>query len=352
MNASWKIGWRVDQTWVKNNRDAEYHLFGIPIWDQDTPTFAGALHLLALALSDNALLGYNSADGIWQQRIPPGQNEMPLKWNKKAENMCIVRETTASVVSEASITTRQFNKDFRRVMNNADYFKTATIHAVRRALGAVVDGSPGLDAHKTQEIYGQDYVAHITRVDTVNSLLGNEPDTRLADYFQGFGQFNERGLPSELPAEWLIELQYGPTLMEIDREIEVAKACGSAKEIKNLEKRKKNEQKKMYTAELKKFQVEWVQKRQEWNIMTRGKLSPDVTERITKKRALCNVMPELGRLVKRMSSDKPLTFDDKLQVTKDLHALSTRDDDVVYLPGGEPVDGCCPASTCGASINQ
>jgi hypothetical protein len=206
--------------------------------------------------------------------------------------------------------------------------------------------------HKTQEIYGQDYVAHITRVDTVNSLLGNKPDTTLADYFQGFGQFNERGLPSELPAERLIELQYDPTLMEIDREIEVAKACGSAKEIKNLEKRKKNERKKMYTAELKKFQVEWVQKRQEWKILTRGKLSPDVTERTTKKRALCNVMPELGRLVKRMSSDKPLTFDDKLQVTKDLHALSTRDDDVVYLPGGEPVDGCCPASTCGASIDQ
>ncbi|KAL4861066.1 hypothetical protein BDV12DRAFT_191321 [Aspergillus spectabilis] len=256
-------------------------------YDQDTPTFAGALHLLALAFSDNALLGYNSADDIWQQRIPPGQNKMPLKWNKKAGNMCIVRETTASVVN------------FRRVMNNADYFKTATIHAVRRALGAVVDEKYSraqvaqVLTHKTQEIYGQDYVAHITRVDTVNSLLGNEPDTRLADYFQRFGQFNERGLPSELPAE-----------------------------------------------------------QQEWNIMTRGKLSPDVIERITKKRALCNVMPELGRLVKRMLSDKSLTFDDKLQVIKDLHALSTRDDDVVYLLGGEPVDGCCPASTCGASINQ
>jgi hypothetical protein len=85
-------------------------------------------------------LGYSSADDIWEQRIPPGQNEMELKWNKKAEDLCIVRETTATVVSEASITTRQFNEDFRRVMNNADYFKTATIHAVRRALGAVVDG--------------------------------------------------------------------------------------------------------------------------------------------------------------------------------------------------------------------
>ncbi|KAL2782864.1 hypothetical protein BJX66DRAFT_330974 [Aspergillus keveii] len=276
MNAPWKIGWRVNQTWVKNNRDAEYHLFSIPIWDQDTPTFTSALYLLALALSNNALLGYSSADDIWEQRIPP-----------------------------ASITTRQFNEDFRRVMNNTDYFKTTTIHAVRRALGAVMDKKYSraqvaqVLTYKTQEIYRQDYVAHITRVDTVNSLLGNKPDTTLADYFQGFGQFNKRGLPSELPAERLIKLQYDPTLMEIDR-----------------------------------------------------KLSPDVTERTTKKRALYNVMPELGRLVKRILSDKPLTFVNKLQVTKDLHALSTRDNNIIYLPGGEPVDGCYPASTYGASINQ
>jgi hypothetical protein len=114
--------------------------FGIPIWDQDTPTFAGALHLLALALADNAIFGYSSADEIWQQSIPPGENELRLQWNKEAENRCIVRGITATEDSEAAMTKAQFHNDFRRVMNNADYFKTATIHAVRRALGAVVNG--------------------------------------------------------------------------------------------------------------------------------------------------------------------------------------------------------------------
>ncbi|KAL2782402.1 hypothetical protein BJX66DRAFT_199881 [Aspergillus keveii] len=191
-NAPWRIGWRVDQTWVKNNRNAEYRLFGIPIWDQDTPIFAGALPLLALALTDNALYGYKSADEVWQQRIPPGEKELALKWNEEAENRCIVRGITATKVSEASMTKAKFHDDFRRVMNNADYFKTATIHALRRALGAVVDEKytraqvAQVLTHKSQEIYGQDYVAHITRVDTVNSLLGKEPDTTLADYFQGF----------------------------------------------------------------------------------------------------------------------------------------------------------------------
>jgi hypothetical protein len=63
-------------------------------------------------------------------------------------------------------------------------------------------------------------------------------------------------------------------------------------------------------------------------------------------------MPELGRLVKRMSSDEPLTFEEKLEVTKDMHAHYMRDFDVIYLPGGEPVDGCCPVSTCGKSMSQ
>jgi hypothetical protein len=189
-------------------------------------------------------------------------------------------------------------------------------------------------------------------VDTVNSLLGNKPDTTLADYFQGFSQFHERGLPCELPAERLTELKCDPVLIEIDREIEVAKAYGTAEEIQNLERKRKNERRKIYAAELRNFQTEWVQERQEWKILTRGKLSPDVTERTTEKQALCNVMPELGRLVERMSSDEPLTFREKLEVTKDLHALCMRDVDVVYLPGGEPVNGHCPASTCGKFINE
>jgi hypothetical protein len=122
----------------------ESRRFGIPIWDQDTPIFAGALPLLALALTDNALYGYKSADEVWQQRIPPGEKELALKWNEEAENRCIVRGITATKVSEASMTKAKFHDDFRRVMNNADYFKTATIHALRRALGAVVDGKPNI----------------------------------------------------------------------------------------------------------------------------------------------------------------------------------------------------------------
>ncbi|KAL4982106.1 hypothetical protein BDW68DRAFT_192433 [Aspergillus falconensis] len=152
---------------------------------KDTPIFAGILHLLALALADNAIFGYSSADKIWQQRIPP-----------EAENRCIVRGITATKDSEAAMTKAQFHNDFRRVMNNADYFKTATIHAVRRALGAVVNG---------------------------------------------FSQFHERGLPCELPAEYLTELKYDPVLIEINHEIEVAKAYGTVEEIQNLKRKRKNE---------------------------------------------------------------------------------------------------------------
>jgi hypothetical protein len=63
-------------------------------------------------------------------------------------------------------------------------------------------------------------------------------------------------------------------------------------------------------------------------------------------------MPKLGQLVKRILSDKPLTFKEKLEVIKDMHAHYMQDFDVIYLPGGEPVDGRCPVSTCSKFINQ
>jgi hypothetical protein len=77
-------------------------------------------------------------------------------------------------------------------------------------------------------------VAHITRVDTVNSLLGKEPNTTLADYFQGFSQFNKRGLPCKLLAEKVIKLKATPSLLEINKEINYAKANRDAKKTRNL----------------------------------------------------------------------------------------------------------------------
>ncbi|KAG2005119.1 hypothetical protein GB937_009078 [Aspergillus fischeri] len=63
-------------------------------------------------------------------------------------------------------------------------------------------------------------------------------------------------------------------------------------------------------------------------------------------------MPELGRLVEVISSDKPLEFELKRLVVEDLVIHCQRDYDVVYLPRWEPVKGRCPAHGCGQVMEE
>lgn len=93
-----------------------------------------------MALADGALKGFSTPADVFEQRIPSGQDEFPLKWTEEAQERCIVRSVTAHRVSEDPLTKEQYGQDFRKIFNSAGYWKNATIHAVRRALGAVIDG--------------------------------------------------------------------------------------------------------------------------------------------------------------------------------------------------------------------
>ena len=165
VNDPWKIGWRLNQQFVKNNEDPEntvyaalyftiifmdcecvriliskFIRFGTAIWDCNEPIYSGALYLLALALADNALYGFSSSEEVFEQRIPEGQDELVLRWNEEAEDRCIAREITAEGVSEDPLTKETYHADFRKILNIAGYLITATVHAMRRNLGAAVKG--------------------------------------------------------------------------------------------------------------------------------------------------------------------------------------------------------------------
>ena len=114
--------------------------FGTAIWDCNEPIYSGALYLLALALADNALYGFSSSEEVFEQRIPEGQDELVLRWNEEAEDRCIARGITAEGASEDPLTKEAYHADFRKILNNAGYFLTATVHAMRRNLGAAVQG--------------------------------------------------------------------------------------------------------------------------------------------------------------------------------------------------------------------
>jgi hypothetical protein len=87
----------------------------------------GAL-LLALAFAARALHGFNSLDDLWQQGIPSGENELPLRWNDEMLNMRVT-----------SLSRDRFRRIFKSTLANAVYLCSSSIHQIRQHLGQQVD---------------------------------------------------------------------------------------------------------------------------------------------------------------------------------------------------------------------
>jgi hypothetical protein len=97
--------------------------------------------LLALAITDKALFGYNSLDALLEQKIPLGQDELPLRFNDDALDRFIFRRwTLADGITEDKMPKSAFWDMFRRTMRKAGYLCGTSMHSIRRQLGKKVDG--------------------------------------------------------------------------------------------------------------------------------------------------------------------------------------------------------------------
>ncbi|PYH76431.1 hypothetical protein BO82DRAFT_347115 [Aspergillus uvarum CBS 121591] len=346
----WRVGWRVDQQFVKNNKDPENTMFGTALWECDEPIYSGALYLVALALADKALFGFTTPEEFFEQRIPEGQNELVLRWNDEARNRCIIRSATAEGVSEDPMTKESYQADFRRIMAAACYYVTATVHAMRRALGAAVEEKYSLThtaqilTQKSTAVFGNNYLADCSSVDATNTVRRKPVEHAHVEYFQGFGQFHEAGLPRRLPFEEEQSIGADPRLQAKLKEI-----CDvlDGEESKRIHKEHMVLRREIYSKRLQQYQSEWVQSRRDWKILTRGRERSDQKQQVAEKQVLCKLMPELGRLAAIISSNAPLSFDEKASVVRDLYTQCLRDFTVVYRPGEEPVQGRCPVASCG-----
>jgi hypothetical protein len=77
-------------------------------------------------------------------------------------------------------------------------------------------------------------------------------------------------------------------------------------------------------------------------IQSRGKISQDRSAATSRAQTLFYIMPERTRLADMIKSTEPRTREQKLQAVQDILYLSTRNFEVMYRPGEEPVDGACP----------
>lgn len=126
-------------------------------------------------------------------------------------------------------------------------------------------------------------------MDVFNALTGKPADNTHIDYFQGYSQFHEHGLPRRLPIEEEQKIDADPQLVTKATEIRNAESDDDIKRLKrdyNILKRK------IYAMMFQQFQSEWVQNQRDWTILTRGRERPDLVEETAGKQALCKLMPE------------------------------------------------------------
>jgi len=178
----WRLIYKVDQRFVKNNWDPEnisyvIELFRLPsftlsslprsclpFWlrfyirtyilthclnfsfgaageEHKKFIYNDAAFLFALAIADKSLFGYESLDDLREQEIPSNKNEIKLEYNPEALDRPILRKCTqAGGVLNEPMPKKAFLRIFGSTLKNTGYFCNTSIHAIRRYIGKKVDG--------------------------------------------------------------------------------------------------------------------------------------------------------------------------------------------------------------------
>jgi hypothetical protein len=134
--------------------------------------------------------------------------------------------------------------------------------------------------HLTQadpRVFGASYVANCSSVEGLAAFLGESTDHRHIDYFQGLERFREPGLPGKLPAdrtESLTEsLKRDPRFLELEQEVQrLEKAQADQATLGKAKRKLSRYRSSQYQKALVAYQKEWVCRRKELKILSRGKL--------------------------------------------------------------------------------
>lgn len=118
--------------------------FGAAAKDHHRLFYNDAGFLLAMAIADGALFGYESLADVQEQRIPDGDNELVLRFKDSALEQPLLRRCTKKDgVTNQPMARDTFTDIFRKMLLSAGYFCGTSIHAIRRQLGKCVDGKRG-----------------------------------------------------------------------------------------------------------------------------------------------------------------------------------------------------------------
>ena len=103
------------------------------------------------AIADHAIWGINSFEDLWRLQIPPGEDELILRWNDSAEALTMLRNATMQHgVTEEPLPERIFDHILKSVLILLGYLGNATVHAIRRYLGKKVNSKWSQEMNRKQ----------------------------------------------------------------------------------------------------------------------------------------------------------------------------------------------------------
>ena len=197
------------------------------------------------------------------------------------------------------------------------------------------------------------YTANTSSVDGKSAFLDEPAQHDHVNYFQSFKRFQEKGLPTSLPAEKMAEMQHDARYVELQKEIEQLQHTKAAKgKITAAQNKLRSYRDSLSKVTLQRYQVEWVQKRRDWKVATRGKQRSEAHQQTDLLRILGQIKPERNRLARMMILDDVFSEQQRQQVIADLCSLASWDCTTIYLPGEAPINDVCPGLGCGRRMRR
>ncbi|RHZ51559.1 uncharacterized protein CDV56_105238 [Aspergillus thermomutatus] len=312
--------------------------------------------LLEMAIQDGAFRHIDSLDTL-KRWNPDHKEPIPLLWASSVAKEPVLRTVTRfGGISKRPWTRECFCSLFRAVVINAGYPEIITIHTLRRGLANRLD-KVATDAERSQvltqkdpNVFGRSYIDSTSALSTMDVFLGEAMRLDHIEYLRGVGKYRAIGYPRHLPAQRQHAIQQNQDLQELEKRLQELHVQQKANDDDSDSYEDKDDDDSDVDeadadAKLAQYRKEWIESRVETQVKSGGKATEAIVYNdIT--RCLFKAQPERQHLAEMIPSDKLLSYQEMLSAVESLLSLCTKDYNVFYRPGQEPLNGRCPVGDC------
>ncbi|KAM0187041.1 hypothetical protein ACHAPI_011359 [Fusarium lateritium] len=311
-------------------------------------------------ISSHALADFDTVEQILGLEPPKNGNFRILQWAEDAQEKPVFPEWSSTGPKTKPKSPKSWVSQFSDWGNRAGFTAPLGLHAVRReALIKVNDNGYSLGqvlrfaSQNNTNVLVNKYLGSISTIDGAGSYLGMQLRTDLAEDFRSASAGRNPGLQFSLPAreteELRTSLEYFVLTEKINKINSEFQALTSPEEQMQLEMQRKaayKDRSLLESRKLKEFQsaqkIVYETSREDheqcdWRQNHFDRISHILSD-------------ERVRLARTLQMKAWPRSSEWITALKDLISLRLNQYPVAYQKGLHPVQGCCPASTCGREL--